>query len=106
MPLMAGLLVTLFQAVTTFLAIRMATRTAFLLAAVGILWGLYGTMVTTMNTLVAPLATAIFSTSYGQFVGLLFPPIAGTCVAAITAAWAACTMYAYQKKALDMFVKQ
>jgi len=47
----------------------------------------------------------LFNTAYGQLIGLAVPPIAGTCLGIIASTWAACTLYAWQKKALDVFVK-
>jgi len=54
------------------------------------------------NTAVAPIAAAAFSTSYGQVLGLAFPPIAGSCLASIAAVWAACGLYGIQRRALGM----
>lgn len=103
MPILAGLLVSLFSSLASLFALQLTKKTAFGLAAVTTLGTLYGAMVVAMNAAVSPLVSALFSTSYGQFIGLAFPPMAGTCVGIIATSWAACTLYAWQKKALDLF---
>ena len=45
------------------------------------------------HAFVEPLVAALFSTAYGQFLGLLFPPISGNIVAGMIALWVACTAY-------------
>jgi hypothetical protein len=105
MPLLAGLLVSLFSGLASFLVTFLSKKVAFGLAAATTLAGLYGAMVVFMNNAVNPLLGALFNTQYGQFIGLAVPPLAGTCLGIIASTWAACTLYAWQKKALDVFVK-
>jgi uncharacterized protein (DUF697 family) len=105
MPILAGLLVSLFSSLASLFALQLTKKTAFGLAAVTTLGTLYGALVVTMNAAVSPLLSALFSTSYGQFIGLAFPPMAGTCLGIIASVWSACTLYSWQKKALDMFVQ-
>lgn len=105
MPILAGLLVSCFSSLASFFALSLSKKVAFGLAAVATLGGLYGAMVVAMNAAVSPLLASLFSTSYGQFIGLAFPPMAGTCLGIVASAWAACTLYAWQKKALDLFAK-
>lgn len=104
MPILAGLLVSLFTSLASLFAVDITKKTAFGLAAVASFGTLYGGMVVLMNTTINPIVGALFSTAYGQFIGLAFPPMAGTCVGVIAASWAACSLYAWQKKALEMFV--
>lgn len=105
MPILAGLLVSMFSALASMFALNLSKKVAFGLAAVTTLGTLYGGLVVVMNAAVSPILGSLFSTSYGQFIGLAFPPIAGTCLGIIATTWAACTLYAWQKKALDVFVK-
>lgn len=105
MQLLAAMIGTIAQALSVFFAIQFAKKIAFAIAAVSIFGTMYGAMVTTMNALINPLLTALFSTTYGQFIGLAFPPIAGTCFGIIATAWAACSLYQWQKQALDIFIK-
>lgn len=100
MPLLANLLAGLVTGLTTlistifgvFLAVRLAAFAAFLAFA--------ALLVAAFNTLVAPLAEQIFSTSWGMVLGLAFPPVAGTCLAALAACWSACALYSLQRRAL------
>ena len=104
MPILGGLLVSLFSGLASFLASILSKKLAIGLSAAATLGTLYGGMVVFMNTAVNPVLGALFSTSYGQFIGLAFPPMAGTCLGIIATTWAACTLYAWQKKALEVFI--
>ena len=105
MPILAGLLVSLFSGLASFLVTFLSKKVAVGLAAAATLGGLYGALVVFMNSAVNPLLGALFNTQYGQLIGLAVPPLAGTCLGIIASTWAACTLYAWQKKALDVFVK-
>jgi len=75
---------------------------ALRLAAVASLLTFGGALLLVFNTAVAPLAAAVFSTAYGQFIGLAFPPIAGTCLAAVASVWSAAALYGVQRRALSL----
>jgi hypothetical protein len=105
MPLLGGLLVTLFSNLGVFFAAYLAKKVAFGLSAAISLGVLYGGLILFMNTTINPLVWLLFSTSYGQFLGLAFPPIAGTCFGIVSTIWAACMLYTWQKKALDAVIK-
>lgn len=100
MPALALLLNGLLTGLTTlistifgiWLAVRLASFAAFLAFA--------ALLVAAFNMLVAPLAAQVFSTSWGMVLGLAFPPVAGTCLAALAACWSACSLYAMQRRAL------
>jgi hypothetical protein len=100
MPVLAAWIGSLFTALGAFLTklflARLALRITGILAivaAMGILMGTY-------NTLVAPLVAAAFSSAYGQVLGLAFPPIAGTCMAAVAGVWSACGLYSLNRRAI------
>lgn len=59
-------------------------------------------LLATFRGLVSPLVAAAFSTEYGQFIGLAFPPVAGNCLATIAACWAACVLYRWQATAIQI----
>lgn len=48
--------------------------------------GAYALTLGVFNSYLAPLAQEAFNTQYGQFMGLAFPPVAGTCMATFTVA--------------------
>jgi hypothetical protein len=54
------------------------------------------------NNVVSPLVGQMFSTQYGQFLGLAFPPIAGTCMTGIAATWGACALYKLKVQSIKM----
>jgi ABC-type transport system involved in cytochrome bd biosynthesis fused ATPase/permease subunit len=87
MPLLAklllGLLAPIFNLVVSAIGIRAAIR----LTAVGSLAALYLVTVTAFTTMIAPWLSSVFNTAYGQFLGLLFPPVAGTVLASLSAYW-------------------
>lgn len=93
MPLLAGLLQSLFGGLAAFLAGEASKRaTMALLVSTGLVLA-SAALLTAFNLAVKPLVAAMFSTQFGQFIGLAFPPIAGNCLAAIGGTWAACGAY-------------
>jgi Family of unknown function (DUF5455) len=102
MPILGGLLVSLFTGLGGLFSAIFGAQIAVKLAAVAAFVGFGVVLLGVFNTLVAPIAAAVFSTSFGQVLGLAFPPIAGTCLAAVSAVWAACGLYGIQRRALSM----
>lgn len=96
MPLLAALLPALAAFIGKIFATMLALRVAGVLALVAA----SGALLLVYNTTIAPLAAAAFATDYGQFLGLIFPPISGTCLAAIATVWSACALYGLQKRAI------
>lgn len=102
MPLFAGLVSAFFTGLGTFLAKLFAARVAIRLTAIITIGALGTALLVMFNTVVSPLVAAAFSTSYGQLLGLAFPPIAGTCIAGILTLWAACLTYRLQVQAIKV----
>jgi len=102
MPILGGLLVSLFTGLGGLFSAIFGAQIAVKLAAVAAFIGFGVVLLGVFNTLVAPIAAAVFSTGFGQVLGLAFPPIAGTCLAAVAAVWAACGLYGIQRRALSM----
>lgn len=102
MPALAALIQTLFGALATFLAKLFLAKLAIRIAAVSAIVAAGGVLMTAFNNQVAPMVAQMFNSEYGQFIGLAFPPIAGTCIAAITAVWFACTTYSLQVRAIKV----
>jgi len=100
MPIFAAFIGALLSSLAGFFVRFVAIKTAIAIAAVTALSGLSAGLVLTFNGLLAPLVQQAFSTQYGQLLGLAFPPVAGTCIAAIAAAWAACGLYKWQVTAV------
>lgn len=102
MPALALLLEGIFKVVSGFLVKLLAARIAMRVAAVAAISGFGTVLLATFNGVVAPLAAAAFSTSLGQFLGLAFPPVAGTCIGAMITVWVACTTYKLQAHAVKV----
>lgn len=93
MPLLAGLLAQLFGGFAAQIAAMFVKKAGTAVAAAAAIAVCMGVLVVAFNTVVSPFVAAMFSTTYGQFIGLAFPPMAGTCLAAIGTTWAACGLY-------------
>lgn len=95
MPLFAalfsGIATSIFGLIASMVGAQIATR----LVAVATVAALYVTFVGVFTAFIAPLIGSIFSTQYGQLLGLLFPPVAGTCVASLATLWAGILSYKY-----------
>jgi len=102
MPLFATFVGSIFGALSTWLVGLLGARVALRVAAIATLAGLAVALLAFFNGVVAPMAGAAFSTSYGQLIGLAFPPAAGTCLAAIAAVWAGCVTYRLQVQAVKI----
>jgi len=102
MPLFASLVAQLFAGATLFLAKIWAARIALRVAAVLAITALGAGVMLLFNSTVAPLVAQLFTTDLGQLLGLAFPPVAGTCLAAIFVLWAACITYRLQVQVIKV----
>lgn len=102
MPLLAALMSSLFGGIAVFIA-QLWTKKIVVagLAVAGFAVSLAALMVA-FNLVISPLIAAMFSTQYGQFMGLAFPPIAGTCMASIASTWGACALYKLKMQSIKM----
>lgn len=93
MPLLGTLLASLAGSLASFLANIWAKKVGVAFLAASGITGLTIGLLILFNNLVAPLVQAMFTTTYGQFIGLAFPPVAGSCMATIGLTWTACAVY-------------
>jgi len=93
MPLLGQLLVTLFGSFFASLAKDATRKAATLAAAFAAIVAAGVALMLVFNNTVSPLVSQVFNTQYGQFLGLAFPPVAGTCISAFTTCWVACGTY-------------
>jgi len=100
MPLLAAAIQALFTALGAFLLKLFVARLALRVVGVGAIVAAGAALMALFNSVVAPLVAQAFSTSFGQVIGLAFPPIAGTCLAAFTAVWSACGLYSLNRRAI------
>lgn len=102
MGALGTLLVTLFGSFIGRLAEDGAKKIATIAIAVAAFALALTALMLMFNTVVAPLVQSMFSTSFGQFIGLAFPPISGTCMTAITTAWGGCALYKLKVQSIKM----
>lgn len=102
MPLFAAFFGALFSSLGVFLAKMFAAKLAIRVLGVGALTALAAGLVTTFNNAIAPLMAQLFSTQYGQFLGLAFPPIAGTCLSVYFSVMLAVATYRMQARAVSL----
>lgn len=98
MPAFAALFVGVLARFWTYLVTTWGIKVATRIAVVLVLAGLYVSLLVAYNSVVRPLISQLFATPYGQVIGLAFPPIAGTVVAALSALWVARIGYDYLER--------
>lgn len=102
MPALALLLkVALGNMYALYLALT-SQAIAVRLAAVGIMAAAYVACVVGFTVFIAPLIANLFSTSYGQVIGLAFPPVSGTVVGGIVTLWGCMVTKAYYYKVIKL----
>lgn len=102
MPLLGALFTSLFGSLALFLAQLWAKKIAVAGLAVAAFAVALSVLMVVFNSLVTPFLTAMFQSQYGQFLGLAFPPIAGSCMASIGSCWAGCLLYKLKMQAIKM----
>lgn len=88
MPLLAALLRSLLTYIGTVGLILTESKQALRIGFALGMASAYVLCVVGFTTYIVPLIAALFSTSYGQVIGMAFPPIAGTVVAGLVSLWA------------------
>lgn len=86
MPLFAAFIGTIVTALSSLFLRFFLAKVGLLTLGLGALTSLSVGFVAFFNQTLSPLVASAFSTQYGQFLGLAFPPIAGTCIATIMTA--------------------
>jgi hypothetical protein len=105
MPLLGALISTLMVGLVDFFVRFFTRKVAVLFAALTAFSAMTAVLLVSFNSVVSPLADQLFSNEVGQFLGLAFPPVAGTCMATIASTWAACALYGWQTRALALSVQ-
>jgi len=104
MPLLGALLASLFAGLAQFFVQYVTKKVAVGAAAIVVLSGVTVIVFVAFRVVLGSLQASLTG---GALTGLsmAIPPVAGACIAAITSIWTACTLYAWQRRALDLFVK-
>lgn len=103
MPLLGTLLVSLFGNVAAFFLKYFSTKIAVGLASVATLGGLIAGLLALLRVTVIGLTPIIGDSNFAVGVGIAIPPNASACITAFMTMWGACTLYVWQKKAMDLF---
>lgn len=107
MPLLGGLLTTLFGGFVGWLAQWFTRKVAFGLATVatmsGLTLALYVLMRATLGTLASSMTGA--PGMFMQGLQMVIPPTAPACISSYISIWTACTVYTWQKDLLHLFAK-
>lgn len=101
MPLLAAFLGTMFTAIGGFMLKLFLVRTGIRAIGVAAVLALWTGLLSLFNGFISPLIAQAFVTQYGQFVGLAFPPIAGTCITTIVGAAAAFQAYRIKRRFVE-----
>lgn len=104
MPLFAAfigsILTKFYNAIVYLVGAQFASRVAVALAIANS----YFAMVIVFNNYVNDWLGDLFNTNYGQFLGLLFPPVAGPVLARLTAFWTVVIMHHYVRGLTKMAI--
>ena len=85
MPLLAKLISLIATSVIGFFTAVFGAVWGVRIAAALTIAGIYLSCVVYYTTMIAEWIGSVFSTAYGQILGLLFPPVAGTVMASMAA---------------------
>jgi hypothetical protein len=102
MPLLAAFFGNLIGGLVTFFGQYITKKVTILAAAISSLVAAGLALVVAFNTLIKPLAERVFTTEYGQFLGLAFPPVAGQCLTTMFLFWMAIQGYKFKVMATKM----
>lgn len=104
MPSLGALLLSILKPIFNLLAGVVGVRTAIRITAVGTLATIYLSCVIYFTQVIGPWLAGVFSTAYGQLLGLLFPPISGSILAGLSAYWICIAGQKYVAKLTKMAV--
>jgi len=103
-PLLGKLIYWMFGSFYGLMLAMFGAKWAIRLTAAATLAGLYIACAITFSIMIVPWLAAFAATTLGYFLGLLFPPIAGTIIAALTGWWACILAKRHSIKLIKMTV--
>lgn len=87
MPLLATFLASIGGGIYSLMVAMVGAKIATRLTAVAALAAIYISCIAFFMGLIEPWLSALFSSTYGQLLGLLFPPISGSIIAGLGGYW-------------------
>lgn len=104
MPLLAAFLGTIGTSIFGLVAAIFGAKIATRLLAVAALATIYISCVVYFTSMISPWLSGVFSSTYGQLLGLLFPPISGTVIASLAGYWGCVASLKYVSSLTKMAV--
>jgi len=105
MPILASLLINLVSGLAAFFAQFVTKKIAFGLAVTAALSAIVIALLTAMRTIITGIEVVVSNPHFLLGLSIALPDNAAACLTAIATTWAACTLYSWQKSALDLFAK-
>lgn len=105
MPVFAAMVLAIFNRLFSFLVTWLGFKFALRVSVLGSLAALYTSGLLAFQSFISPLIAALFSTSYGQVIGLAFPPISGTVVVGLVSLWVGTLIYNYYERMALILIK-
>jgi len=102
MPLLATLLQGLIGNASALYFAIVSAQQAARLTAIGVLAAAYVACALAYTLFIDPLLGALFSTLYGQLLGLIFPPISGSILVGLAGLWGCIVAKRYFEKFIGM----
>jgi len=102
MPIFAAIVSKLAVWIAGLSYLRVASRWFWLGMLCTMTGAAYALTVAVFNSYLAPLASQAFNTQYGQFMGLAFPPVAGTCIVTFSGALLASFLWRLKRIWIDI----
>ena len=101
MPILASLLSALFSGLAGVVLKLFLVKTSLRSVGIAAVLAMWGALLLVFNGFLSPLVGQLFATQFGQFLGLAFPPVAGTCLAIIAGASAAVQAYRMKRRFVE-----
>lgn len=102
MPFLSQLFMGLFGGAVTWLLGAFTAKVAVRVAGAATMLALATGLFAAFNLVVGPWVGMVFDTQYGQFLGLLFPPIAGTVLTSLMGLFLGVKVYQLQQRVAAM----
>lgn len=107
MPILGGLITSIFSSFIAFFTLYVSRKVAFALAAVAAMTTITAAFYLVIRGIVAGLNSQVVGLPdfWAMILSISVPPAAPFCFASYATVWGACTLYAMQKNLLNIVVK-
>jgi len=105
MGILANFIASVSGRLFTFISAYFSINVGLRLTLIATLAASYFLVVNAFNAFIGPLLAVLFSTEFGQFLGLAFPPAAGIVISGLLSLWSAVLTYRYYLKMSGILVR-